>query len=201
MWNNSLAVNLPRVFSIPGLVVLTLILNACSGGTKNDKTATKTWWLEPYTVQAGDIVDPVPLGVSLDVVPGLDTDRILTLSDSAELNHYSGARWAENLPELLDSISTRSLASSGRFDIVNAMATCELDLEVQEFFAKLGPSDRATGVSVTIKGRYQCENSAQLDLSLTHTSPVHDDRVSGIVAAFQQALDSVLRELMNSLEN
>lgn len=200
MWSNSPTMKILRKLVTSSLLVLVLGLNACSGLTKSDTPAMKTWWLEPYTEMTPDkAADPVLLKVSVTVVPGLDTDRILILSDKAELTHYSGARWAENLPELLASLSKRSLESSGRFEIVSALARCDLDLEIQEFFADLSASGQTTGVRVAIKGRYKCGSVEAMSLYLDAATPVHDERVSAIVTAFQQALDSVMKDLLKQV--
>ncbi len=149
--------------------------------------------------------DPVLLvAVSVTVVPGLDTDRILTLSNTAELNQYSGARWTDNLPELLTSLVSRTLEASGRFEVVSGgggggSEDCGLQLESREFFAQLSPSGQTTGVRVAIDGRYQCESAKSVPISANVSIPVHDDRMSVIVAAFQQALDQAMRELLEQL--
>ena len=192
--------NKSRKLVVFSLVILALCLNACSGLTQSDKLAMKTWWLEPFTdMAAGNSTEPVLLSVSVTVVPGLDTDRILTLSDKAELNHYNGARWAENLPELLTSLSERSLVSSGRFELVSALERCNLDLELHEFFAELNPSSQTTGVRVAINGRYQCGDTEAMSMRLNASIPVHDERMSGIVAAFQRALDNVMMDMLKTL--
>jgi len=200
MWSNSQAMNISRKLFFSGLVILALGLNACSGLTKSDKPAMKTWWLEPYTeMTPANLTDPVLLNVSVTVVPGLDTDRILTLSDKAELNHFSGASWADDLPELLTSLSVRSLESSGRFEAVSALELCHLDLEIQEFFAQLDSSGQANAVRIAVAVQYQCEEADSVPLRLNASISVHDNRMSEIVAAFQQALDNVMRDLLRKL--
>lgn len=189
------------------LAVMMLTLSACSGLTRSDEPAMKTWWLEPYDVLTrGDATAPPELlSLSVTVVPGLDTDRILTLSDNAELNHYGAARWPEHLPEVVASLTGRSLRSSGRFEMVSAGTAggqdhCDLHLEVREFFANLESSGQTGDVSLTIHGRYQCKSAEKaLPLQLEATVKVHDERMSVIVAAFQQAMDGVLRDLLKSL--
>ena len=106
-------------FAVFCLLPAILAINACSGLTQSDRPATNTWWLEPYTDMSGlPSSDPALLvAVSVTVVPGLDTDRILTLSQKSQLNHYSGARWADNLPELLTSMVTRTIQASPRFEL------------------------------------------------------------------------------------
>jgi cholesterol transport system auxiliary component len=149
--------------------------------------------------------DPAPLvAISISVVPGLDTDRILTLSDDAVLNQFAAARWADNLPELVTSLVGRSLEASGRFEIVSHRAgrgseDCDLQLELQEFFARLSPSGQTTDVQVAIEGHFQCESDEPVPLKLNASIAVNDERMSVIVAAFQRAMDSAMKDMIEQL--
>ena len=152
--------NTTNKFVVFCLLILALSVNACGGITRSDRPATNTWWLEPYAGMTQETPsEPAPLvAISITVVPGLDTDRILTLSDDAELNQFAAARWADNLPELVTSLVGRTLEASGRFEIVPGRAgesseNCDLQLELREFFASLNSSGQTTGVQVAIDGR------------------------------------------------
>ena len=198
--------NISRNFVVLSLAVMMLALGACSGLTQSDKPAMRTWWLEPYMDLSPDKTPALPslLSLSVTVVPGLDTDRILTLSENAELNHYSSARWAENLPELLASLTGRSLESSGRFEVLSAGTAggrdhCDLHLEVREFFASLEPSGLTSDVRLAVHGRYQCESAEALALMVKASVPVHDQQMSAIVAAFQQATDEILKKILTTI--
>lgn len=188
------------------LLILALSISACSGLTRSDKPATKTWWLEPYTgITRGLAAEAILLPtVTVTAVPGLDTDRILTLSETAELNHYSAARWADNLPELVSSLVGRSLELSGRFEQASggegtASGKCELQLELREFFGILSSSGQTTEVRIAIHGRSQCGSSEAESIRLVATAPVHENRMSVIVAAFQQAMDSTMKQVLEKL--
>lgn len=188
------------------LLILTLSISACTGLTRSDQAASKTWWLKPYAgmTQETPPAAVLPVAISVTVVPGLDTDRILTLSEDARLNQFAAARWADNLPELASSLVGRTLESTGRFKILSERVgagteSCDLQLELQEFFAGIGTSGQTVGVSVAINGRYQCEFVAPVLIKLKASIPVHDERMNVIVAAFQQALDSVMKEMLTQI--
>ena len=198
--------NILRIFVVFCLLVLVFSVNACSGLTGSDKAALKTWWLEPYTgtTQEKSSASVRLLKISTTVVPGLDTDRILTLSDDAQLNQYAAARWADNLPELVTSLTGRSLESTARFEVASARAggdseRCNLQLELREFFADLSPGGQTTGVRVAIDGRYQCGSEAPVHIQSNASIAVHDDRMSVIVAAFQKAMDFVMKEMLTQI--
>ena len=189
-------------FAVFCLLPAILAINACSGLTQSEKPATNTWWLEPYTDISGvPSSDPALLvAVSVTVVPGLDTDRILTLSQKSQLNHYAGARWADNLPELLTSMVTRTIQASPRFELAaGGPEDCNLRLEVQEFFALIDSSAATTAVSVAMVGQFQCGQNKSLSLKLNASVPVNGGRMSAIVAAFQQAVDGVMRDMLERL--
>ena len=186
-----------------GLLVSVLLVAACSGLTKSDKPAISKWWLEPYVPeQVVDVDSPVGIAVSITVVPGLDTDRILTLSDNAELGQFTSARWAEHVPELVESLLSRSLQASGQFVVVPESVAlgpggCLLELELREFFANLAASGTTTGVSISSYASFQCKPETTLVIQSDISVPVADERMSVIVAAFQKGIDRMTREILD----
>lgn len=187
------------------LPLLLLGLSACSALTRSDEPAMTTWWLVPYTGAArletsGD-KQPQPVVVHVSAIPGLDHDRILALTADSELKPYAGARWADHIPELMASLIGRSLQASGRFDLV-AMGNqgpaerCDLTLEVREFFAGVAESGQTDRVTVAMDGFYQCGSDAAVAVQLESSLSVQDSRMKSVVAAFQRACNSLMKELL-----
>ena len=193
-----------RYVVVFGLLSLGLLLGACSGLTQSNIPANTSWWLEPFEGPGVGVPAEKPTRVTLSVtvVPGLDSNRILTLSEDAQLNRYSAARWADNLPELVTSLVTRTMNMSGRFDVGSAASRrqgpgdCTLRLEVEKFFAELNVSGKTTGVRVAVNGDYQCAADVAAAIDLSSSVPVHSERMSVIVAAFQEAMDEVMAALL-----
>jgi ABC-type uncharacterized transport system auxiliary subunit len=190
------------------LLLTTICLGACAGLTQSDKPAVTSWWLKPLTGEAQttspDLLASV--SVSVAVVPGLDTDQILTLSDDSELKPYAAARWVDNLPELTKSLVSRTLEASGSFEVVAERARavhkkCDLRLELREFFANLNSSGQTRSVQVAIHGSYQCEPEALIPIQIKASVPVHDNRMRTIVAAFQQAMNDTMKDLLKILHS
>lgn len=186
------------------LCLASACLGACGSLTESDKPAVTNWWLVPYAgvAQATDSASPVI--VSISVVPGLDTDRILALSAESELKPYAGARWADSLPELTESLVGRTLEASGRFEPVSGRAggsirPCDLHLEIREFYTTLKSGGETGGVRVAMSGRYQCESGQSLPIKLQSSVPVHDNRMRVIVASFQRAMDEAMQDLLQKL--
>lgn len=181
-------------------------LGACSVLSTGDKPAVTSWWLVPYPgmAQVSPAGQPVPVSVQVTAVPGLDTDRILTLTSDSELKPYLSARWVENLPELTGSLIGRSLEASGRFEVVASAGPpfsykCELRLELRKFFSNLDSSGQTTRVEVAFAGQYQCGSSSPVEVRLNTSLAVHDSRMKNIVATFQKAMDSVTKDLLDQL--
>jgi len=197
MWSNSrLMKNLMRL-SLLGL----LSLGACGGLTTSDKPVTRTWMLMPLEQPAR--TEPASVAKTIDLsvtaVPGLDTDKILTLSPEAELNSYAGARWADHTPEMLESLIRRTLQESGKFKLVTSQADCDLSLEVQEFYAFTNSSGPGAEVRIAIEGQYTCRSEKPKPIHLQASIPIPEDRMATIVAAFQTGTNKTLEDLLTAL--
>jgi len=177
-----------------------LSLAACGGLTTNDKPATRTWMLMPLEQSAtAGTAATTTIDLSVIAVPGLDTDKILTLSTEAELNSYAGARWADHTPEMLESLIRRTLQGSGKFKVVTSQADCDLRLEVQEFFAYIASSGPGAEVRIEIDGQYSCRSEKPMPIHLQVAIPVHENRMPTIVAAFQAGTNKTLEDLLTVL--
>jgi len=188
------------------VLMAVFILSACSGLTQSNKPAVTSWWLEPYMSPAqGAVAEPaVTVALTVTAVPGLDSDQVLTLSSDAQLKPYSGARWVDYAPDLLASLLGRSLEADGRFEVLTERAgrgpeNCELQLELREFFADLNSMGRTSGVRLALDGRYQCASATAVEVKSSALVAVDEERMSVIVAAFQQALDQVTLDILAQL--
>jgi len=201
MWKNRNIQQTPLFFTV---LLTALFVSGCGGLNRSDKPATQIWWLQPYNenILASSAEPQVLVDVTVTAIPGLDTSKILTLSENAEMSKYAAARWADSLPELLGSLVARSLETSGRFEIVSTHGgseDCELMLEVQEFYAILTASGQTSTVRVAMNGRYQCDGSKPVLLRLTAAVPVADNRMTLVVAAFQEAVNEVLKDMLGQI--
>jgi ABC-type uncharacterized transport system auxiliary subunit len=190
-----------------GLAMLLLCTGGCSGLTQSRQAAVRIWLLKPYVLAAASPArQPTAVGVTVTVIPGLDSDHIMTLSGDSELNHFAAGRWPDNLPELTASLISRTMMESGRFEVVTrrgsgVRADCNLHLLVEKFYAALGPSGNTSAVQVAMAGRYVCRGRRPDRFELSSDVAVNDPRMSGIVAAFQQAVDEVMGQLLQALQN
>lgn len=188
-------------------ILMCLSLSACSVLTQSDKAAVTTWWLVPYIGEAKVISPQTDLKVvsfEVTAVPGLDTNKILALTSELELKPYAGARWADHVPDIAESLLARSLAASGRFKVLEPGTVipgeaCSLRMEVREFFTRLNGADLTDRVTLSFVGQYQCGSNQVVPVNLSSSLPVQDGRMKNIVTSFQDAMDDVTRELLGVL--
>ena len=187
------------------LAAMTMLLAACSGVMDSKQPARQVYMLTPYS-GAADAANPAQgpeLSITVSAVPGLDTDRVLALSNDARLNQYANARWPDHLPEVLTSIMKRSLMSAGRFSAVEESNRASGDgwllvLEVQQFYGIRNASGDTSTVNVEMAGFIEC-NDLRDSFTLSDSNPVADERLSAVVAAHQRGLDDVTAQLLDQI--
>ena len=190
---------------ILALAAMTMLLAACSGVMDSKQPARQVYMLTPYS-GAADTANPAQgpeLSITVSAVPGLDTDRVLALSNDARLNQYANARWPDHLPEVLTSIMKRSLMSAGRFSAVKQSNRASGDgwlliLEVQQFYGIRNTSGDTSTVNVEMAGSIEC-NDLHDSFTLSDSNPVADERLSAVVAAHQRGLDEVTAQLLEQI--
>ncbi len=184
------------------LVMLGLGLTGCGNLLQSDAPATTQWWLVSSPLSESTPRFQWPLVLNLDVVPGLNTDRILNLNDQARLNSYSGAAWPDALPQVLESLVQRSLETISDAPVRRGAradaSACLLSLEVREFFGRVDSADITQRVRFEIQGELTCPGFSRVVAS-RQSIPVTENRMGPIVGAFQQALDVGLQDLSNQL--
>lgn len=194
---------MPRAKPLSIILLSLFGMVACAGILDSKQPAERTYWLEPLIVQGAttDGAAGPSLVVTVKAAPGLDTDRLLILESGARLNHYAGARWPDNTPEVLESLLRRSLESTGEYARVSGSqdsrsSEWQLDLEVREFYTVA--SSAGGDVKMALGGYVMCPDTDH-GISLQSTVDVSEERLILIVAAYQRALHEVTRDLIHQL--
>ncbi len=197
----------PKHLSVIAACALGLALGGCGGLLTSDRPAATTWWLEPIAPAGETTAAPFGAGLDLEVtvVPGLDTDRILTLGPDAQLSPLAGAHWADNLPDVLESVLLRSFQAADGNEAVaeeggDREPGCLLRVEFREFFARLDAAGEVRSVQISVTAQMRCGRHAK-PYSMVESVGVDDRSRAGIVAAFQQGLDTLTRMLRAELFN
>lgn len=191
---------------LPLLFVSTLLLASCSGVMDSAQPAKQYYMLSPLSGGAGTggTAQGPELSLAVSAVPGLDSDRVQALSGDARLNYYANARWPDHLPEVLTSVIKRSLSASGQFSGVTQGNRVRSDgwllqLEVQQFYGLRDAAGATSSVSVEMAGMIECEGRRD-SFTLSDSNTVTNERLSAVVAAHQQGLDEVTRQLLNQID-
>jgi len=183
-----------------------LALAGCSGLLSSNEPPVRRFDLQPLIASAehGPVVGGT-LALRIRAIPGLDTDRLLTMGQDGSSNYLAGARWPDYLPEFATSLLQRGMAAGGFFSTVvaarmGARADCDLDLEIQRFHTRLGGDQQPLSVEVRMNGQVRCA-TAGAELSLDQSEPVHGARLADVVAAYQRAFDGISRSLYGQLSS
>lgn len=187
-----------RIFFTACLVVW---LTGCSSILTSDQPPDQVYWLEPSDLSTEfiTVADGPRLRVTVAVVPGLDTDRILIKGPGPTMSHYAGARWPDSLPELIQSLLVRSLESTGLFLQVAGPTSVgsfesEMRLELREFFAIASTTGSGPKILMYLQGNLEC-GTATSPIGARATSAAAANRLHAIVEAHQRTLHDVIRSL------
>ena len=146
-----------------------------------------------------------PLPFALAVAPpraaaSLDTDRIAVVQPDSRFDHFSGVRWAEPAPEMLQQLLVRALASDGRFATVVAApsrvpADLMLDVELRSFEAVYGGNAGVPLVSVEMQVTLVDARKAKRLASfvLRAESTAADNRRTAVLESFERATTEALQ--------
>lgn len=187
------------------VVVPLMSITACTGVLESNKPAREIYLLQPPT---GEPQTPGPnapkLTLSLATVPGLDTDDIQVLSPNARLIPVANAHWPDNLPEVMSSLSRRTLIDSGQFSRVtlNDLARpgdWQLHLELQAFYGIQDSVGATTSVRMQLEGNVRCGEQADV-FRLEGVENVRTDSLAELVAAHQRVLDEALQSLPGRIQ-
>ena len=124
------------------LLALALALSACTGSLlQSDAEAPETFRLHgPALTDSGGRL-PLALAVARPrAAAALDTDRVAVVRTDSRFDYYSGVRWSEPAPQMLQQLLVKAFSADGRFAAVVAApsrvpADLLLDVELRRFEA------------------------------------------------------------------
>ena len=180
-----------------------LTVSGCSSMLTSDAPPDTTYWLEPAPIPAleGVYDDKPSIRVTVNAAPGLDVDRLLVRGPGATLNAYAGARWADNIPEVVETLVRTALEDSGRFGLVAAARSgtrtaWELNLEVRAFYAVAGGA--LPTVELRLHGYLVCPGRVQ-PVRVDARHEARANTLTAITAAFQSAVNEGLAAVVEQL--
>ncbi len=135
--------------------------------------------------------------------PGYAGDRILLLGADRSLGFFAASRWVDTLPALVGTLAVESLRDSGALravydDAAPFAADYALRLTIRRFDAEYPAAGGAPRVTVSLEctlGR-RADRSTVASFRVEAQAKATDDRMSDVVAAFEQAAQQALAAMV-----
>lgn len=132
----------------------------------------------------------------------LNTVRIAYLPSITSVDYFAGVAWTDVAPQMVQTLVVESFENSGRIvavgrETVGLRADFVLSTELREFQAQ---RDRngvlQVNVNINAKLIGEFRRSIVANMSFAAVQDVQSDRFDAIIAAFDDALGKVLREMV-----
>lgn len=192
-------------------------VTGCTGGLlQSDAPASDTYRLALPPAEGTQAVASLPLALIVQrprAPAAIDTDRIAVSAAGNRFDYYSAARWAEPAPQLLQQQLVTALGATGQFGggVFSAPARVPaemlLDVELRRFEAVTTSADAgASGAAPVIHVQAQVSlidsrRGARINSFVASAAvPATANRMSAVVAAFDQANAQVLRDVVANVQ-
>jgi cholesterol transport system auxiliary component len=184
-------------------------LTGCSSLLHSDAPPVQVYTLRAAAAASDSGTDPVAASdASLRVAhplagPGLGTSQIVLLQPDHRLNVYAASAWAADAPALLESLAVETLRRSGHWRSVEDAESpfpsdYLLQISIRRFEADYsGGKDVAPEVRVTLDCALGKEEGRDLIATFvaSGSAVAGANRLTDVVAAFQQATDAAMASL------
>ena len=184
-------------------------LTACSGVFESKLDAPQAYVLRlpPANAPAASANGGSVLLQRPQAGPGLDSDRIALLRSDQRFDFYAASRWAAPAPDLIESVMLDALRATGAFSAVFDDSApyapvynlrCGLRRFESDYTSERGGAGgRAPTVHVALDCTLGRRRDRQLLASFTAqgSSVAGEDRLSAVVAAFEAATATAMKEL------
>ena len=134
--------------------------------------------------------------------PGLDTPRIMLVQTDHRMNFYTGSRWPVAAPDLVEALTVQTLRASGAWSSVEDSSSpfpsdYLMQLAVRRFEADYTEGGPAPVVHVVLDCSFGRREGRDVIATFvaSGTAAAAANRLSNVVAAFQQATGAALTAL------
>lgn len=180
-------------------------LGGCTALTSLNTAATplNTYDLIPASGSAGGRRSGRTLLVARpDAAAAIATDRIMIKPSPLAITYLPDARWADDLPEVMQSLLIRSIAGTGRLGYVGPgeggpVPDVALLTRLDAFQAEVTGDVLNVTVDMTLTLLRDRDQRVIASRVWRQTAPAADDSPAAVVAAFQAALNTLLPEMAN----
>ena len=190
------------------MLVAAALCSGCMGSLlESSNEAPQVYRLAGALLQ--DQGEPVPLAVAVApprAAPSLDTERIAVVQPGSRFDYFSGVRWAESAPQMLQQLLVRALAADGRFATVVAApsrvpADLALDVEMRRFEAVFASDGGLPLVRVEMQVTLVDARKAQRMASFVvrTESQASANRQGAVLESFERATAEALQTTVSRL--
>jgi cholesterol transport system auxiliary component len=193
-------------------ILVGLGVAGCSGLLHSDAAPVQVYTLRAGRLSAASGADSRPsVQASLRVAhpfagPGLGTSQIVLLEPDHRMNVYAASAWAADAPALIESLATQTLRSTGAWSAVEDAespfpADYLLQISIRRFDADYSGGDAPPTVHVTLDCTLGTEDARTIAASFVAagSAAASANRLSEVVAAFQQATDQALASMARQI--
>jgi cholesterol transport system auxiliary component len=176
-------------------------LAGCFGGLKNEMPAPLIYRIDTPTIEAGASL-PADLSVVVErAAPGLDGNGIAGRWPGSRLDYVANARWADELPRLLQGALVEAFQDSGRLrsvqdDVGRFRTTHTLVVEVRRFEADYtGGGLPVAQVELAVTLGRNADRRVLASFTVKAEEGAAENRQTVLVAALDAAFGRVTAEL------
>ncbi len=187
-----------------GLIIASA-LAACTGIIPGTGEPLKLYTLTPKSTYGGDLPKVAwQLVVEMPIAPaGINTNRIALAHSPITLDYFAGATWTDSAPALVQTLLVESFENTGRIvavgrESVGLRPDYVLKLELREFQAEYAAPQAPPTVHIRLIAKLvrmpereivAAHMAERLQLAAANT-------LDGVVAAFDEALGPVLKQIV-----
>lgn len=180
-------------------------LGGCTALSSINAAATPldTYDLSPVSGSGSGRRSRQTLVVARPAAPAaIATDRIMVKPTPNSITYLPKARWADDLPAMLQSLIIRSVAGTGRIGYVGPSEggpTPDLALlsRVDAFQVEITESAVLVAVDISLTLLRDRDQQVMAGRLFRKTMQASDDRPGAVVAAFQTVLNELLPDIAN----
>lgn len=187
-----------------GLVIASA-LAACTGIIPGTGEPLKLYTLTPKSTYGGELPKVAwQLVVEMPIAPaGINTNRIALAHSPITLDYFAGATWTDSAPALVQTLLVESFENTGRIvavgrESVGLRPDYVLKLELREFQAEYAAPQAPPTVHIRMIAKLV--RMPEREIVTAHMAerlqPAAANTLDGVVAAFDEALGPVLKEIV-----
>ena len=183
------------------VAVAAAFIAGCFGGLKNEMPPPRIYRIDAPTIEAGASL-PADLSIVVErAAPGLDGDGIAGRWPGGRIDYIANARWAGELPRLLQDALVEAFQDSGRLrsvqdDVGRFSTTHTLVVEVRRFEADYtaGPVPVAQVALAVTLGR-NSDRQVLVTFTSEASQAATENRQATLVAALDAAFARAAAEI------